>query len=233
MGIVLEKMCKGKIITLDGTDGCGKSTQFQLLKERLVDEQENVIFQKFPNYDDASCFLVKEYLSGKMGERTADIPAKVSSAFFGYDRAITFYKNKYIEKVYEGTNLILDRYTSANIIHQASHESTETEMRSTAKWIEEFEYNGLMLPRPDQTIFLWIDSETALANRLKRKNNDGIENDILERDLEYQEMVIKNSIQLAQEYGWDIVVVGEHGKMRTIADIHEEIYGKVKKLILK
>ena len=48
----------GKLIVIEGLDGSGKSTQTDLLRERLGD---SVRFVKFPDYDDPSSTLVKMY----------------------------------------------------------------------------------------------------------------------------------------------------------------------------
>lgn len=54
----------GKLFVIDGTDGSGKQTQFEKLKERLA--QDGIDYQtvSFPNYESPSSALVKMYLSG-------------------------------------------------------------------------------------------------------------------------------------------------------------------------
>ena len=58
----------GKLFVIDGTDGSGKQTQLQKLKERL--DQNNIEYKvmSFPNYDSPSSALVKMYLSGEFGQ---------------------------------------------------------------------------------------------------------------------------------------------------------------------
>ena len=59
----------GKLIVLEGTDGSGKSTQFQRLTDRL--SQEGRQFQKlvFPQYSEPSSALIRMYLGGEFGAR--------------------------------------------------------------------------------------------------------------------------------------------------------------------
>ena len=54
----------GKLIVLEGTDGSGKSTQFQRLTERLTRDGQK--FQKlvFPQYSEPSSALIRMYLGG-------------------------------------------------------------------------------------------------------------------------------------------------------------------------
>ena len=55
----------GKLIVIEGLDGSGKSTQEELLKNKLSDLGLNINFIKLPNYEDPACELVKEYLAGR------------------------------------------------------------------------------------------------------------------------------------------------------------------------
>ena len=63
----------GKLFVIDGTDGSGKQTQFNKLKERF--DKENIEYKvaSFPNYDHRSSSLVKMYLSGEFGENAKDV----------------------------------------------------------------------------------------------------------------------------------------------------------------
>ena len=54
-----EKIKKGKLFVIDGTDGSGKQTQFIKLQERLSKEGIEYKTVSFPNYDSPSSSLVK------------------------------------------------------------------------------------------------------------------------------------------------------------------------------
>ena len=77
---------RGKLITIEGTDCSGKSTQLELLAKRLQDE--NVNFRKiaFPRYDSESSALVRMYLGGEFGENVSAVNAYTASSFFAVDR---------------------------------------------------------------------------------------------------------------------------------------------------
>ena len=54
--------------------------------------------------------------------------------------------------------------------------------------------------------------------------------DIHEEDEEYLKRAYENSIWIAEKFNWNIInCVDEDGNIRTIEDIHEEIYKIVKK----
>ena len=55
----------GKLFVIDGTDGSGKQTQLEKLKERLTSDKIEYKVVSFPNYNSQSSALVKMYLSGE------------------------------------------------------------------------------------------------------------------------------------------------------------------------
>ena len=63
----------GKLIVFEGTDGSGKSTQFQKLCQRVT--QTGREFQKlvFPQYSEPSSALIRMYLNGEFGPRPEDV----------------------------------------------------------------------------------------------------------------------------------------------------------------
>ena len=71
----------GKLIVLEGTDGSGKSTQFQRLTERLTRDGRQ--FQKlvFPQYSEPSSALIRMYLGGEFGDKPSDVNAYAPAAF--------------------------------------------------------------------------------------------------------------------------------------------------------
>ena len=107
----------GKLIVLEGLDGCGKSTQLELLGQRLQNAGVDCKTVSFPNYDDNSSALVKMYLSGEFGSEPDDVNGYAASLFYAVDRYASF--KKYWGKFYENGGIVLaGRYTTSNIIHQ-------------------------------------------------------------------------------------------------------------------
>lgn len=110
---------KGKLIVFEGTDGSGKATQSKLLFERLLKEGYNVKKFSFPDYDDPSSTLLKMYLGGEFGDKPDSVNCYVASSFFAVDR-IASYLKKWKTDLDEGAVIILDRYTTSNMVHQTS-----------------------------------------------------------------------------------------------------------------
>ena len=80
----------GKLFVIDGTDGSGKQTQFEQLKNRLDKEGIEYKTVSFPNYESDSSSLVKMYLSGEFGDDPKAVNAYIASTFYAVYRYATF-----------------------------------------------------------------------------------------------------------------------------------------------
>ena len=79
--------------------------------------------------------------------------------------------------------LVLDRYTTSNMVHQSSKLENLEERDIFLNWLDDFEYVKLGLPRPTLTIFLDMPVEKSLElahARKELKNNQ--KQDIHEKD---------------------------------------------------
>lgn len=215
----------GKLIVIEGTDGSGKSTQFRLLTQRL--ENENKKFQKlvFPQYSQPSSALIRMYLGGEFGTKPSDVNAYAASAFYAVDRYASF--KKVWGPWYENGGLIAsDRYTTSNAVHQASKEPAQTR-EAFLKWLYDFEYDKLGLPCPD--LVLYLDVPTDFTQQLMRQREQATHThaDIHEQDMQYLATCRRTGKAAADYYGWTVVQCVRDGRMRSIEDIHEEIYRHV------
>ena len=216
----------GKLIVIEGTDGSGKSTQFRLLTQRV--EAEGFEFRKlvFPQYAEESSALIRMYLGGQFGHKPSDVNAYAASAFYAVDRYASY--KKVWGQWYENGGLVLsDRYTTSNAVHQASKEPQETR-GEFLRWLYEFEYEKLGLPRPDLTIYLDVPTEYTEQLMRSREAATGTSADIHEQDLEYLSTCRRMGRTAAEFYNWTVIECVRDGAMRTIEDIHEEIYSHVK-----
>lgn len=215
----------GKLIVIEGTDGSGKSTQFQKLTERIT--AQGLEFQKlvFPQYAEESSALIRMYLGGEFGSKPTDVNAYAASAFYAVDRYASY--KKVWGSWYEQGGLVLsDRYTTSNAVHQASKEPPEKQ-REFLKWLYEFEYDKLGLPRPDLTIYLDVPTDFTEKMLRGREAATNTHADIHEQDMAYLATCRRTGKAAAQFYDWTVVQCVRDGKMRSIEDIHEEIYRHV------
>ena len=139
----------GMIFVIDGTDGSGKQTQFEQLKKRLTKDGVDYKTVSFPNYDSPSSSLVKMYLSGEFGEHAKDVSPYIASTFFAADRYAT-YTTQYKEYYENGGIILADRYTTANMVHQAGKIQNKEEREKFLNWLWDFEFNLYGLPIPTE-----------------------------------------------------------------------------------
>lgn len=211
----------GKLITIEGTDCSGKSTQLELLSKRL--EREGVDFKKvsFPAYKSDSSALVRMYLGGEFGENVSAVNPYAASSFFAVDR-VASYLREWKDYLDNGGNVLLDRYTTSNAIYQATKLS-EGERGSFCDWLFDFEYNLLGLPSPSSVIFL--DMPPSFAEKLMAGRNE--REDLHEKDKSYLKKCYDAAVSLSEKYGWERISCTEGDRIKTIDEIHEEIFEKI------
>lgn len=225
---------KGIIISIEGTDGSGKHTQQELLKDKLAKLGYNTFAQSFPNYDSESSSPVKMYLSGEFGEKANCLDAYEASTLYATDRLCTYKKT--IKNHYEQGKIILfDRYVQSNFIHQCSKIDDPIEKEKYLAWVENFEFDILHLPRPDIVFFIEIPVQKSMELAKSRENyKTGEQKDIHEEDFDYMEKSYNNGIELAKKFNWEIIhCLNDNGDIKSIEDIHNEIMTKVLELINK
>ncbi len=212
----------GKLIVIEGTDGSGKSTQFGLLVQRL--EADNKPFRRlvFPRYSEESSALIRMYLGGAFGTNPSDVDAYAASAFYAVDRYAS-YKQDWGQWYEDGGLVISDRYTTSNAVHQTSKEPEESQ-RSFLHWLYEFEYDKLGLPKPDLVIYLDVPTDYTEKMMRHREAETNTKADIHEKDMAYLATCRRSGRAAAEYYDWKIISCVADGKMRSIDDIHDEIY---------
>lgn len=224
---------KGKVIVVEGCDGSGKATQTQKLYERLVNEGYKVIRVEYPNYKSESSSLVKMYLKGCFGKKPEDVNPYVASTFYAVDRFAS-YKMEWQEFYLEGGIIIADRYSTANMIHQASKIDNLEEREKFLDWIWEFEFKTFGLPIPDSVVFLDMHpkfSRELMLERVSKMTGD-VEKDIHEKDYEYLIHSYNTSSEISKKYNWLKINCVYNNKLKTIDKIHNEIYKSLKQHIL-
>ena len=222
----------GKLFVIDGTDGSGKQTQFNKLAERL--EQEGIDYMKlsFPRYDNPSSTLVKMYLEGEFGQNAKEISPYIASTFYAADRYAS-YKQEFGEYYNKGGIILADRYTTANMVHQAGKIQDKAEREKFLNWLWDFEFNLYGIPVPTEVFFLNMPPEYALKLMENRENKitHDMKKDIHERDKNHIIDSYNAACDLVDKYGWYEVKCVKDQKIRTMEDIHEEIFEEVRKRI--
>ena len=219
----------GKLIVFEGTDGSGKATQSRLLYERLRREGTDCRKLDFPRYGEKSAALIELYLSGAFGEHPGDVNAYASSSFFAVDRYAS-YKQDWGNYYERGGLLIADRYTTSNAVHQAS-KLPDGEREKYLSWLFDYEYGLLGLPAPALVFYLDVPTELTEKMMRKREAETNTSADIHEQDDAYLRACRENAKKIAQTLGWQRIDCARDGALRSIEEIHEEIYALIKKML--
>lgn len=216
----------GKLIVFEGTDGSGKSTQFELLAKRLEAEQIGFQRLRFPQYEEPSSALIRMYLGGAFGDDPEAVNAYAASTFYAVDRYASY--QRVWKDYYQGGGFVVsDRYTTSNAVHQGS-KVPEGERAEFFRWLYDLEYDRMGLPRPDLVVLLDMPVELSEQLMRKREQSTGTHADIHERDEDYLKKCRDVALHAAKYYGWRTVSSAKDGAIRGVEDIHEEVYAIVK-----
>jgi len=208
------------LIVIEGLDGSGKGTQTKLLYEKLS-EKYKVSHISFPDYNCDSSALVKMYLSGQFGKNPEDVNAYAASSFYAVDRFAS-YKKFWKDDYESGTLILADRYATSNMIYQTV-KLPEDEREEFIRWVEEFEYSKLMLPKPDLVIYLDMLPEISQKLLSNRYGGDNSKKDIHESDVAFLKNCRESALYAASLCSWKIIKCYEGENPLSIEEIHEKV----------
>lgn len=217
---------QGKLIVIDGLDGSGKSTQSEIIVEKLKEQGEKVILISYPDYADKSSTLVKMYLNGEFSDNADDVNAYAAGSFYAVDRYAGYMRHwkSFYDK---GYTVIAARYVSSNAIHQMV-KLPENEWNDYLSWLSDYEYDKLGLPRPDMVIFLDMARKVADKLIFSRYNGDESKKDIHEKNMEYLEKCQRTAHYAAEKEGWRVVSCSDGENPYPIEKISNEIFNLIK-----
>lgn len=231
---------RGLFIAIEGGDGSGKGTQTTKLVERARNEGVEVMQFTFPRYEQASARYVTRYLNGEYGEAN-EVHPDLASLPFVLDRVVAaeqLRKFLYVPTPSLASTCRLgatDRYTDSNCAHQGTKIDSFEERKRFYQEIRELEYEILGLPKPDMVFTLLVPTDIAQSNVDKKsaRSYTTLKRDIHEKDSSHLDKAKRNYQELMELYPDDHTAIDciEDGKMRSIEDIHEELWALTLKLL--
>ncbi len=221
----------GIFIDLEGLDGCGKTTQTELICKRL--EEDGIDFKriKLPDYDSDSSILVRKYLNGDFGKNAGDVNAYAASVLYAADRFASF-TEKWGNDYKSGKLIFADRYTPANALYQMT-KLTKAEWDPFLEWLFDFEYEKIGIPEPDKVIFLDMPVEVSQRLMTSRYNGDESKKDVHEANVEFLLSCREAALYAAEKYGWNVINCSKDGEPLPIEEINDKIYSVVKEVLGK
>ena len=206
-------MKKGKIIVLEGLDGCGKSTQLDLAFGYLKENGVNCRSVSFPNYNAASGQIIKQYLDGAIPCEGRN-GAYAASAMYALDRYI----------------ILAGRYTTSNAIYQLT-KLPPNEQEYYLNWLCDFEYGKLGLPEPDLVIYLDMPIEVSQKLLDNRYSVEGGKKDIHESNLDFLRECRKSAMYVADQCGWNVIECSDGEYPLPIEDVYDKVCSCLKVLL--
>ncbi|MBQ7831898.1 MAG: dTMP kinase [Clostridia bacterium] len=157
-------MARGKFITFEGCDGCGKSTQLRLLSEYLTENGIPHIFTREPGGGKISEAIREILLSGKNMEMTDACEALLYAA-----ARVQHLSDRVEPALQEGKLVICDRYVDSSMAYQAYGRGLGAEFIG--------QINGYALKHytPDVTVFIDLTPEAAFLRKHGADENDRLE----------------------------------------------------------
>ena len=144
---------KGVFICVEGLDGSGKTTQAQILAERL-NKSRRAMYTAEPSHGKTGTFIRECCLYEKQR-----LPTAVEALLFAADR-IEHVENEIKPALAEGKLVICDRYVYSSIAYQGS-------AGLDLEWIRKINSYAL---KPDFALFIDVPPERVLE-RLRRRRS--------------------------------------------------------------
>lgn len=157
-------MGRGKFITFEGCDGCGKSTQLRLLSQYLTENNVPHIFTREPGGGKISEAIREILLNGKNMEMTDECEALLYAA-----SRVQHLSDRVEPALSEGKLVICDRYVDSSLAYQAYARGLGLD------FITKINAYALKNYLPDVTIFIDLTPEAAFQRKHGADENDRLE----------------------------------------------------------
>lgn len=195
-------MKKGLFITLEGADGCGKTTQLNLLKEYLTSSGYEIVVTREPGGKGLGEKL-REILLNYDGE----VSDRCEAFLYLADRAQNI--DTIIKPAINSGKIVLcDRHTDSSVAYQGYGREQNID---NINMLNELAVNGV---HPDLTIVFDIDTEISMARV-------GAEKDRLESaGIEFHKRVRNGYFEIAKKNPQRIKVVDAS---QTIEDVQRDV----------
>lgn len=194
---------KGKFIVIDGTGGCGKGTQINLLKEKFADR---IHFTREPG---GSNFAekVRELMMSE-DARGADGHTHFSLVWSGRRDHV----HKTIKpKLEEGIHVISDRFDSSTWAYQLFAQQ-QKELEEVFHFVRD---RFLSEMKPDLYILIDVDVDEGVKRMIARDPNKSHFHD---RPRDYYERIREGYLDFAEKFGAKII-----DGNKSVEEVHQDI----------
>ena len=198
-------MKKGLLITIEGMDGSGKTTQINMIRDYISEKGYNVILAREPG-------------GTKISEKIRDIILDPANATMAATTEMLLYASARAQLVAEiikpaienGSVVVCDRFIDSSIAYQGFGRGIDI---NTIMDVNMAAMDGMM---PNITFFIDISPEVALKRRMASSTADRIE----QERMEFHMKAYEGYKRLANLYPERIKTIDGN---RTVEEISQEI----------
>ncbi len=210
------------LVTIEGIDGAGKTTQAELLRAQIAASGIPVALRSFPAYDSFLGRQIRQMLHESPAGQISALDARTISLWFAADRHQALKRDPVAADVE-----IFNRYTLSNAVYQSSR-VPEADRRAVFDWILALEHKELGLPVPDLILVLDVTPDLVAERTRLRAERAGHEPDQYERHGDLQERVRAGYLDAARRDEAIVVVpCDERAPEAIAADVLAEFRRRV------
>ena len=204
-------MPKGKFITFEGGEGCGKSTQVQRLKAALEQKGVQVLLTREPGGT-----RLAELIRSLLKDEAEDPPCDRAELLLFLAARAQLVKNVIRPALEAGTWVVSDRFSDSTLAYQGYGRGLSLDVIRAAN---DFACEGL---KPDRTILLDVDPVTSQARMRGREASTNTKADRIERaGDDFHARLRKGFLELAAAEPLRIVTIDASG---TEDDVWERVW---------
>jgi dTMP kinase len=203
---------RGRFITFEGIDGCGKTTQFRMLGNWLRERGKEVVETVEPGGTSIGQQIRKILLD----PASADIQPRTELLLYFASRAQNV--DQVIRPALESGHIVLcDRFTDSTLVYQGAGRGIDT---NVVLDLDRIACRGL---KPDITLLIDIDLETSLARAKRRNDRVGMsESRIDDESAAFHERVREGYLALAANEPARFAVIDGRGSIGEVAALIRE-----------
>lgn len=192
------------LLSIEGIDGCGKSTHTKLLARWLREQGYKVVVTDEPT-NGTTGKIIKRVINGEF-----KVPAAVEALLFAADRAN--HVANLIEPALRGGKIVLnERYIHSSLAYQSAR-------GLSTSWIKKINKHA---PKPNLTILIDVPADVAFS-RIKSSRSL----DEFEKNMRLQKQVRQNYLRIAKQEKLKVV-----NGTRPLSEVQAKIRGLVDALL--
>jgi dTMP kinase len=208
-------MERGRFITFEGIDGCGKTTQLRMLAQWMREHAHDVVETVEPG----GTAIGKQIRKILLDPASAGIQPRAEFLLYFASRA------QNVDEVIRpalaaGRTVLCDRFTDSTLVYQGCGRGLDTEV---VRELDRIACRGL---RPDVTILIDIDIDTSLARAKRRNERTGSdESRIDDESAAFHDRVRNGYLALAKSEPDRIIVIDGAAEIGAIGRRIREVLG--------